>query len=288
MDTFSKKSALLIMDTKICKKCEVEKEISFFRDRSKKGKKYFSNICKSCISLNSKKYKKIYYVNNKEKIKIYSSEYRKNNKDLIKVRKKKYYDQNIIKIKEKDKIYYQNNILDMKKYNENYYKNNNKKLLEYQKEYYKNNKQDSINYQIEYARINKQKINRRQKNRRKNDINFKLRSIISISIIKKLKLSLSSKNNLSIIKYLPYTIQDLKVHLESKFESWMNWSNHGKYNKIWNDNDSSTWVWNIDHIVPQSKFYFTSMEDQAFKDCWALSNLRPYSAKQNIIDNARK
>jgi hypothetical protein len=29
------------------------------------------------------------------------------------------------------------------------------------------------------------------------------------------------------------------------------------------------------------------MEDQAFLDCWALSNLRPYSAKQNIIDGNR-
>lgn len=29
------------------------------------------------------------------------------------------------------------------------------------------------------------------------------------------------------------------------------------------------------------------MEDEEFKKCWALSNLRPYSAKQNIIDGAR-
>lgn len=29
------------------------------------------------------------------------------------------------------------------------------------------------------------------------------------------------------------------------------------------------------------------MEDDNFKRCWALENLRPYSAKQNIIDGAR-
>jgi len=27
---------------------------------------------------------------------------------------------------------------------------------------------------------------------------------------------------------------------------------------------------------------------QVFRDCWALSNLRPYSAKQNQLDGATK
>jgi hypothetical protein len=30
------------------------------------------------------------------------------------------------------------------------------------------------------------------------------------------------------------------------------------------------------------------MEDSAFQECWALSNLRPLSAKKNIIEGARK
>jgi hypothetical protein len=30
------------------------------------------------------------------------------------------------------------------------------------------------------------------------------------------------------------------------------------------------------------------MEDENFKKCWSLENLRPYSAKQNIIDGARE
>jgi len=76
---------------------------------------------------------------------------------------------------------------------------------------------------------------------------------------------------------------------EKQFESWMSWNNHGIYNKkIWDDNSPLTWAWQIDHIVPHSSFKYTSMEDQAFKDCWALSNLRPYSAKQNIIDGNRR
>jgi hypothetical protein len=49
-------------------------------------------------------------------------------------------------------------------------------------------------------------------------------------------------------------------------------------------NKSTTWTWNIDHIIPHSTFKYISMEDQSFKECWSLTNLRPYSAKQNILD----
>ena len=40
--------------------------------------------------------------------------------------------------------------------------------------------------------------------------------------------------------------QTLKQHLESKFESWMNWDNYGKYNGC------EHYGWDIDHIIPIS------------------------------------
>lgn len=46
-------------------------------------------------------------------------------------------------------------------------------------------------------------------------------------------------------------------------------------------------VKHIDHIIPQSSFKFSSMNDVEFKKCWSLDNLWPYSAKQNCKDNAR-
>lgn len=30
------------------------------------------------------------------------------------------------------------------------------------------------------------------------------------------------------------------------------------------------------------------MNEENFKKCWALSNLRPYSAKQNLLDGANR
>jgi hypothetical protein len=91
------------------------------------------------------------------------------------------------------------------------------------------------------------------------------------------------------MKFLSYTIEELKLHLEKQFESWMNWDNYGIYkSKLWDDDDQSTWRWQIDHIIPQSNFLYTSMEDENFSKCWDLNNLRPYSAKQNCIDGATR
>ena len=111
-----------------------------------------------------------------------------------------------------------------------------------------------------------------------------MKRLISKNINKCLKNNNSSKNGESCLKYLPFTIDQLKEYLEKQFEPWMTWENHGKYTReAWNDDDPSTWVWNIDHIIPQDALPYTSMTDENFKKCWALENLRPLSAKENVI-----
>lgn len=139
----------------------------------------------------------------------------------------------------------------------------------------------------EYKERNKEKIAeyRRayKKNKYHNDPCLKLRHSISTIV----KSALKDNKNGSILDYLPSSIAELKTHLESLFASWMTWQNHGKYDaKTWNDNDSTTWTWQLDHIIPQSDLPYDSMEHPNFKKCWALDNLRPYSAKQNCIDGA--
>lgn len=124
--------------------------------------------------------------------------------------------------------------------------------------------------------------------RMKKDPVFRLRLAISHSIIKALKSQSSSKNGVSCLQFLPFTIQELKNHLENLFEYWMNWDNWGIYKLTWDDNDSSTWTWNIDHIVPHSTFGYASMNSEEFRNCWALSNLRPLAAKKNVFEGARR
>lgn len=117
----------------------------------------------------------------------------------------------------------------------------------------------------------------------------KLRKNVSEHIRRALRNNQSSKNGSSCLKFLSYTIPELCAHLESLFEPWMNWKNRGQYrSKSWRDNDPSTWKWQLDHIIPQSWLPYSSMDDDNFKKCWSLENLRPYSAKQNTIDNNRR
>lgn len=67
---------------------------------------------------------------------------------------------------------------------------------------------------------------------------------------------------------VPYTVEQLSTHLERQFSPGMSWGNMGE--------------WHIDHIIPRSAFNFSSPEDEDFKACWALANLRPLPAVENI------
>src|SRR5258708_2003237 len=157
-------------------------------------------------------------------------------------------------------------------------------IKEYNKQYRIEHKEERRKKnRAEKKENKKENKNENKKNRKKTDPAFKLRNNVSISVNKALRSNGSSKNGKSILKHLPYTIEELKQYLELLFESWMSWGNHGKYNaKTWDEDDQSTWVWNIEHITPQAQLPYTSMEDNNFKKCWELENLRPYNAKKNI------
>ena len=171
-----------------------------------------------------------------------------------------------------------------KDYQKDYYEKNREKILARKKKRYERTKVIVRKSLTEEER--RAYRNNYYKNRRKNDPSFKLRTSISANINFYLKVG---KGGESCLNHLPFSLEQLKQHLESLFEDWMNWSNHGKFNKnSWNDSDPTTWTWQIDHIVPQSTFSYSSMEDEEFKKCWDLRNLRPYSAKQNFFDGINR
>jgi hypothetical protein len=169
-----------------------------------------------------------------------------------------------------------------------YYETNKNKILKKLRDRY----QAHIDYEKlrakKYIEANKQKIKERRNNRmrikRAIDNEFKLRQNVSRQIRKMLKKNGYSKCNVSCFKFLDFTPNDLIKHLESLFEPWMTWNNYGIYDKqSWDDNNQSTWTWQIDHIIPQSILTYTSMSDSNFNKCWGLDNLRPLSSKQNFI-----
>jgi hypothetical protein len=282
---------------KVCKKCGLEKENLEFT----KGP-----LCKYCRSIRDKSYREKNKENNKLNKKISDAKYQQNNKEKIAFNHKKYSKLNKAKIKETKYKYYVANKKTISIRNKQYRENNKEKCFQQGKKYRKNNKEIIKIKKSKYYYSNKNKIkiktsyyykNNRQfiikksslysKTRYNNDLLYRLRRRISWHIWSALNKLNSNKDEKSCLNYLPYSIQELKNHLESLFEPWMNWNNYGSY-KVddWKDDDQSTWRWSIDHIIPQSHLLYSSMEDDNFQKCWALTNLRPYSSKQNTIDGA--
>jgi len=151
-----------------------------------------------------------------------------------------------------------------------------------------NSTEKSKSKRREYRKNNRDKENARDREKRANDIGYRIRKIISNAINRHFKINGKRKSG-SCLQFLPFAMEDLITHLTSLFEPWMTWNNYGLYNrKTWDDNNSSTWTWNIDHIIPQSDFSYSSMEDDNFKKCWTLTNLRPYSSKLNALEGGTK
>lgn len=81
---------------------------------------------------------------------------------------------------------------------------------------------------------------------------------------------LFDSGGLRTFELLGYSRDDLKVHLERQFLKGMSWDNYGE--------------WHVDHIVPLSTFPMSEIDE--IRACWALSNLRPLWAKDNLSKRA--
>jgi hypothetical protein len=92
-----------------------------------------------------------------------------------------------------------------------------------------------------------------------------LNNRISIAIRVSLR---GNKRGRSWESLVGYTLDQLKCHIEKQFTIGMSWENHGQ--------------WHIDHKIPIAAFNYQSPEDTDFKKCWALKNLRPMWAVENI------
>ena len=188
---------------------------------------------------------------------------------MLKKKCKKEYDRqryqdNKEKILERAKQYRQDNKERVAEYRKQHYQDNKEEILEQAKKYYQANKEKKK----EYQQAHRAERNEYIRNRGKTDPVYALRHIVSSQVWNALKRNDGSKVGESVLQYLPYTMEELKEHLESQFEPWMTWSNRNE--------------WHIDHIIPQSKLPYDSMSHPNFLKCWALENLQPLEAKENM------
>ena len=73
---------------------------------------------------------------------------------------------------------------------------------------------------------------------------------------------------------LGYLWADLRAHIEAQFTPEMSWSGWGS-------------VWELDHIIPASSFKYESLDSPLFRQCWALSNLRPLLRQENVAKGSK-
>lgn len=82
--------------------------------------------------------------------------------------------------------------------------------------------------------------------------------------------ALKGRSDGRLFSRLGYSIEDLVSHLETKFLPGMSWENYGD--------------WHVDHIKPCAKF--DQLDANQFSACWALGNLQPLWAEDNIKKGA--
>jgi hypothetical protein len=161
------------------------------------------------------------------------------------------------------------------------------------REVYWKNRSQRLSPQLKYFDSNAERVRERRReiyrNRMGNDPNFRAQknsrskkyrsdpSIrVSCSVSKQIWRSLreiGGKRGYSWEDLVGYSKDELCEHLERQFQTGMSWENYGD--------------WHIDHIVPKSSFEFSTVRDPDFKRCWALTNLRPLWAKENISKGAK-
>jgi len=110
------------------------------------------------------------------------------------------------------------------------------------------------------------------RDRYRSDPEFRLRGNIRARVWEALRAVGGSKDS-SVLKVLPYSLEELKWHIESQFEEGMSWDVPGSFN--------------IDHVVPQSMFSYSSLNDPDFRLCWSLDNLRPLYPGRNFSEGDR-
>ena len=184
---------MLKMETKICNKCKIQKELTEFY-KLKSSKDGYNSWCKICVNEKNNKWRennrevaltcsKKWYQNNKDKKSEYFEKYRIETPEKIKETKKKYREKNKEIIKQKKKI---------------------------------------------YDELYKPKRNLLRREKQKTDIVFKLINNVRVRLIKYLKkLNITKKNK--TFEIVGCTPQELKEHLEKQFVDGMSWENRSEW-----------------------------------------------------------
>jgi hypothetical protein len=238
-------------EMKICARCNIEKHFSEFGN-NRGTKDGFARYCKECARAKNA----VWQAANPEKVKASATRWRKNNrkktraaclrhyyehKDIYLARGKEWAAKNKQKVRESGRRH------DAKA----------------------ERKKPRGNCKERQRRYREQNIERIRARRRINEAMRRTDPIQrTIDAIRRRMRHVINGKSKGAFQLLGYTSDQLKAHLEAKFEFGMTWNNYGLYGK----------KWHVDHKRPVSSF---KLPDKLI-ECFALSNLQPLWAEDNL------
>lgn len=184
-------------------------------------------------------------------------EYRKSHIDSIKKNQKEYYDVNSDAIKKRSNLWYEANKDLHSARMKTYFQENKVKIKLKQHEWNLANEEKMKQYMNNYI-----------KSRYSNDLNYKVKSILSARIRGCVKWKSKSTESM-----LGCTIDRFLEWIEYQFDSNMTWENCGQY-------------WHFDHVIPCSSFDLSNKDEVDI--CFNWQNIRPLEARENLVKSNKK
>ena len=262
---------------KHCSKCKKLLNFILFHKRvsRKDGRR---SACIECERKDAKQYRAEHLEEIRNKGRENSAQYRKDNP-------------------EKHQEWYQRTIVERRKYGEKRYRKNPEKEAEHNKKNYTKHRTKRLVYRKKYYTSHFELIqeynkkNKHKKDKWISDNPEKMKEYIKRSNKKRVstpkgKLNVrigrliyhslrGAKEGKSWCELVPYSLIQLKRHIEKQFKEGMSWEAYMR-GEI-----------HIDHIIPVSVFTFSRPDDIQFQTCWALKNLRPLWKADNLKKSAK-
>jgi hypothetical protein len=146
------------------------------------------------------------------------------------------------------------------------------------KAYQEKNKERLKEYRKEFRAKNWEKVRQREREaqiRKRQDPFYKLKDALRNRIRASMKSKGYSKKS-KTFEILGCSFESFKLHIESQFQSWMNWDNHGnpKDGKL-----EPNKTWDLDHIVPIS----SAVTEEDVIRLSHYTNFRPLCSYENRI-----
>jgi hypothetical protein len=232
---------------KPCNKCSTTKPLTEFH-KNKSSLDGYTHVCKDCAIAKSR----AWYAANKEKAAATRKAYREENKEACVARAQTWAEEN----REKSNA--------MKAA---WKKKNPETVRRHAREGARRDPEKQAARKLAYRAENRHVERAYLKKRRAENIHQRVHDSMGNRFRDVLR---GKKNGKSWVEFAGYGTKELKAHLESLFLPGMAWENYG--------------TWHIDHKRPVASFDFTVDLEGTARICWALSNLQPLWA----VDNMKK